>query len=63
MTTNAYMHGVKEQGWPRFAGKLWQRSYYDHIIRDEIGLEHIQRYILNNPARWGEDSENLHKRS
>ncbi|MDX1992259.1 MAG: transposase [bacterium] len=63
MTTNGYMHGVKEQGWPRFAGKLWQRSYYDHIIRDEVDLKYIQRYILSNPARWEQDSENRHMRS
>jgi putative transposase len=31
---------------------LWQRRYYDHIVRDNADLERIRRYIANNPARW-----------
>jgi REP element-mobilizing transposase RayT len=31
---------------------LWQRDYYEHIVRDQIDLERIQRYIAANPARW-----------
>ena len=34
---------------------LWQRSYYDHIIRNEKSYVEISRYIENNPAKWGED--------
>lgn len=34
---------------------LWQRSYYDHIIRDEGDYLAIAGYIQNNPARWRED--------
>ena len=30
-----YIHGVKNLGWDRFDGKLLQRDYYEHIIRDE----------------------------
>ena len=56
MTTNAYMRGVKAQGWQRFDGKLWQRSYHDHIIRDERGYHTICNYILTNPARWQQDT-------
>ena len=36
----------------------WQKSYYDHIIRNEKSLDFIRRYILNNPANWQEDLEN-----
>jgi REP element-mobilizing transposase RayT len=36
-------------------GPLWQRNYYDHIIRDEDNLNSIRQYILDNPARWAED--------
>jgi len=32
--------------------KLWQRSYYEHIIRDEADLNHARRYIAGNPLRW-----------
>ncbi len=58
MTTNEYVHGVKEYGWPVFQGNLWQRSYYDHIIRDEESLNRIRAYIVNNPLSWELDREN-----
>ena len=32
--------------------KLWQRNYWEHIIRDESELGHIREYIRNNPAQW-----------
>ena len=35
LTTKRYIDGVKQRGWPPFPGKLWQRNYYEHIIRDE----------------------------
>ena len=38
-----------------FMGKLWQRNYYEHIIRDEKSFDTIQDYILNNPDRWESD--------
>jgi putative transposase len=34
---------------------IWQRNYYDHIIRSEKSLEKIQEYIINNPVLWVED--------
>ena len=37
-------------------GKIWQARYHDHIIRNERSLRRIQEYIVNNPARWREDS-------
>ena len=36
-------------------GKLWQRNYYEHIIRDESDLQIISDYIETNPERWEED--------
>jgi len=38
MTTKRYTDGVKQSGWPSFPGKLWQRNYWEHIIRDEMEL-------------------------
>ena len=35
--------------------KLWQRSYHDHIIRDEADFRRIWEYIDTNPAKWRED--------
>jgi REP element-mobilizing transposase RayT len=37
---------------------VWQRNYYEHIIRNEDDLEAIRHYILTNPSRWHEDREN-----
>jgi len=62
MTTNEYIHGVKEHGWPQFKGSLWQRSFYDHVIRDEASLNRIREYISTNPLRWDLDRENPRSR-
>ena len=35
--------------------KIWQRSYHDHVIRDQKGYEKIWMYIENNPLKWDED--------
>ena len=35
LTTHRYMLGVRDKGWPRFDKRLWQRNYYEHIIRNE----------------------------
>ncbi|WP_208598977.1 transposase [Desulfonatronum thioautotrophicum] len=55
MATNEYIRGVKQHGWPHFPGKLWQRNYWEHIIRDESELNRIREYIGNNPAQWEMD--------
>jgi REP element-mobilizing transposase RayT len=34
---------------------VWQRNYYEHIIRNEDSLHHIRQYIQNNPLTWQED--------
>lgn len=39
-------------------GKLWQRNYYEHIIRNEKSYLKIAQYILDNPAKWQQDSLN-----
>jgi len=36
---------------------VWQRNYYEHIIRDEFSLSRIRQYIAENPARWDADRE------
>ncbi|MDQ0637989.1 putative transposase [Pedobacter sp. W3I1] len=40
-------------------GKLWQRNYYEHIIRDERAYQNISNYIINNPSKWNEDKFHL----
>lgn len=37
---------------------LWQRSYYEHIVRTGEDVRKIQRYILVNPSMWSLDPEN-----
>jgi putative transposase len=58
LTTKRYADGVKQLGWPPFRGRLWQRNYYEHVVRDEESLNRIRQYILDNPARWEFDREN-----
>lgn len=36
-------------------GKLWQRNYYEHIVRDEQSFNRISEYIKNNPKNWQND--------
>lgn len=41
---------------------LWQRSFYDRIIRNEKEFRNIQGYIYENPVRWDYDIENRHNK-
>lgn len=58
MTTNEYIRRVKSDGWKAFYGKLWQRDYWEHIVRDEASLIRIANYISSNPENWKEDQIN-----
>jgi REP element-mobilizing transposase RayT len=37
---------------------VWQRNYYEHVVRDEGSLNRIRQYILDNPAQWAMDRDN-----
>lgn len=63
MSTNEYIRGVKQNGWPSFPGKLWQRNYYERIVRNDHELNRIRRYIDENPLRWELDQENPYSQS
>ena len=58
MTTNEYVQNVKTKNWPPFEKRLWQRNYYEHIIRGKNDLDKIRDYIISNPGVWTEDKEN-----
>ena len=58
MTTNEYIRNVKQNNWKPFDQKLWQRNYYDRIIRNEKELEKIRKYIFENPLKWELDKNN-----
>jgi putative transposase len=49
VTTQAYIRGIHEQSWPAFEKRLWQRNYWDRVIRDDRELEENRSYILENP--------------
>jgi REP element-mobilizing transposase RayT len=56
-TTHKYISGVN-RGWNDFPGKLWQRNYFEHVIRDEVELNSLRKYIAENPLKWATDNEN-----
>ena len=58
MTTNEYIRNVKRNGWQPFSSRLWQRNYYERVIRNEDELNEIRQYIIDNPAKWYTDEEN-----
>ena len=58
ITTNEYIRGVKTGSWPPFFDRLWQRNYYEHVIRSEESLNRIREYISTNLLRWELDREN-----
>jgi len=58
ITTNEYILGVNGKGWPPFSNRLWQRNYYENIIRNEQALNKIREYIAANPLQWEFDLEN-----
>ncbi len=55
MTTNVYIKQVKQGRWQAFDKRIWQRSYYEHVIRNDEELIKIREYIQNNPLKWSED--------
>ncbi len=54
--------GFKAAVTRRVRGRLpiWQRNYYEHIIRNDGDLTRIRQYIADNPARWTSDREHPH---
>lgn len=37
---------------------IWQRNYFEHVVRNEMDCKNIRRYIIQNPTRWECDEEN-----
>ena len=54
-TTSKYINGIKEFNWPQFNHRIWQRNYYEHIIRTKKEYHQIRNYIASNPASWKQD--------
>lgn len=55
VTTTRFNQGIRQNGWPRYDGRLWQRGFHDHIVRSERELDILRNYIAQNPERWEED--------
>lgn len=52
LTMGEYIKNVKAGKFPPFEKMIWQRNYYEHIIRDDDDLDRIREYIINNPINW-----------
>ena len=50
--------GTNWADWEPFNNKLWQRNYYERVIRNESELNAIRQYIINNPINWENDENN-----
>lgn len=59
LSTNEYIRGVKSGIYTIFDRSVWQRNYYEHVIRNEKDLYRIQSYISNNPINWKSDELDL----
>jgi putative transposase len=51
LTTRKYIQGVRESGWTPFEKRLWKRSYFERVLRNESELETRRHYTLENPLR------------
>lgn len=60
LTTVYYIKKVYLENWQPFHKHLWQRSYYEHVIRNASALDNIRNYIKQNPSKWLTDNYNPH---
>ena len=54
-TVGAIVRGFKSAVTKQIGFPIWQRNYYEHIIRNAHAFERISNYIRNNPAQWNKD--------
>jgi len=52
MSTNEYIKNVKQHNWPKFNKRLWQRNYFERIIRNEKEYLGFKKYIEDNPRKY-----------
>jgi REP element-mobilizing transposase RayT len=64
LTTKKYREQMQaSQGQEGRPCRLWQRNYYDHVVRSDVALTHIRQYIVDNPMKWEMDEENPERRT
>ncbi len=59
-STIKYIEMVKQNILPPFNKRIWQRNYWEHIIRNEKEHQQIIQYIIDNPKKWALDKLNNH---
>ncbi|MDF1700272.1 MAG: hypothetical protein P1V36_03850 [Planctomycetota bacterium] len=62
-TTALYAKKVHAAGWRRFRRRLWQRGFYDRVLRDREEHARAHAYILRNPTSWHVDPNNPERRA
>jgi hypothetical protein len=55
---NVYLHWIEAHNVDHQA-KFWQRNYFEHVVHNEHELRAIRQYIIDNPAHWDMDRDNL----
>ncbi|NMC57440.1 MAG: transposase [Eubacteriaceae bacterium] len=58
VTTRIYIDYVQAGNYEPFNKKIWQKSFYDRIIRNETDYQHTWKYIDENVLKWNEDEMN-----
>lgn len=58
LSSTRYRQSLTQKDWSPLSNRLWQRNYYEHVIRNENELNRIREYILYNPLQWQFDREN-----
>jgi putative transposase len=53
-----YLDWIKAND-PTRRAKFWQDNYYEHIIRNDVELNAIRQYIIDNPVNWNKDRDNI----
>ncbi len=59
LSARRYRLRARSGEWREAPHPLWQRNYYEHILRDEAALDEIRAYIEDNPRRWAAKSIGL----
>jgi putative transposase len=62
LTSRAYARGSWSRDISSADGRLWQRNFFEHVIRDDNDLQRVRQYITDNPAVWDMDDENPRRR-
>ena len=57
LTINCYIDGAHHHHWIRFDTRLWQRNYYEHIVREKNEFNRVGEYMQEHTARWVLDSK------